>query len=89
MGTLHFRHHNHCPRCPVIGAEDIPGEEFFELRSLRFNLEVARELCRPLMMHRVDHSALREWWIMSISPRVTSGTFQRASVLVSWRVFRI
>lgn len=61
MSTLRFRHHNHCPRCPVIGAEDIPGEEFFELRSLRFNLEVARELCRPSMLHRVDHSALREW----------------------------
>lgn len=61
MGTLHFRHHNNCPRCPVIGAEDIPGEEFFELRSLRFNLQIARGLCRASMLHRVDHRALREW----------------------------
>lgn len=61
MGTLHFRPHNNCPRCPGIGAEDIPGEEFFELRSLRFNLQFARELCRPSILHRVDHRALREW----------------------------
>lgn len=61
MGALRFRHHNNCPRCPVIGAEDIPGEEYFQLRSLRFNLQIARELCRPSMQHRVDHSGLREW----------------------------
>jgi len=30
MRSLPFRHHNNCPRCPVIGAEDIPGEEFYE-----------------------------------------------------------
>jgi hypothetical protein len=61
MGVLRFRHYHNCVRCPVIGAEDIPGEEFFDLRSLRFNLQFARELCRPSMLHRVDHSALREW----------------------------
>ncbi|MBN9615127.1 MAG: hypothetical protein J0G35_06085 [Acidobacteriales bacterium] len=61
MGALRLRHYNNCPRCPVIGADNIPGEEFFELHSLRFNLQIARELCRPSMLHRVDHTALRDW----------------------------
>lgn len=61
MNVLHFRRHNNCPRCPLIEAEGIPGEEFFELRSLRFNLQVARDLCQPWMLHRVEHSALRDW----------------------------
>lgn len=61
MGALRLRHHNNCPRCPIVGAENIPGEEFFELYSLRFNLQIARELCRPSMLHRVDHPALRDW----------------------------
>lgn len=61
MTSLRFRHHNACARCPVIGAEDIPGEEYFELRSLRFNLQIARALCRPSMLHRVDPAALRQW----------------------------
>ena len=61
MRASRLRHHNNCPRCPVIGAENSPGEEFFELLALRFNLQIARELCRPSMLHRVDHSALRDW----------------------------
>jgi hypothetical protein len=28
---LPSRHHNNCPRCPIIGAEDIPGDEFYEI----------------------------------------------------------
>lgn len=53
-----FAHYNNCPRCPVIGAEDIPGEEFFEVRDLRFSLQAARELTKPSMLHRVDHAGL-------------------------------
>lgn len=47
MRGLRLAHHNNCPRCPIIGAEDIPGEEFFEFRSLRFNLQIARKLATP------------------------------------------
>jgi hypothetical protein len=25
---LRFAYHNNCPRCPIISAEDIPGDEF-------------------------------------------------------------
>ncbi len=61
MFNFRFRHHNNCSRCPVIGAENIPGNEYFELRSLRFNLQIARELCREAMLHRVDAAALERW----------------------------
>ena len=61
MAELRFAHHNNCPRCPVIGAEDIAGEEFFEFRALRFNLQFARELAKPSMLHRVDRAGLATW----------------------------
>lgn len=61
MAGLRFAHHNNCTRCPIIGAEDIPGEEFFEFRSLRFSLQAARELVKPSMLHRVDHAGLAAW----------------------------
>ena len=61
MADLRFRHHNHCSRCPVIGAEDIPGDEYFELRSLRFNLQIAGRLCRESMLHRLAGAALARW----------------------------
>jgi hypothetical protein len=61
MRGLRFAHHNNCPRCPTIGAEDIPGDEFFEFRSLRFNLQVARKLATPSMLHRVDPAGLTTW----------------------------
>jgi len=61
MADLRFRHHNRCLRCPVIGAEDIPGDEYFELRSLRFNLQIARKLCRDSMLHRLDNAGLARW----------------------------
>ena len=61
MAALRFRHHNRCSRCPVIGAEDIPGDEYFELRSLRFNLQIARRLCRDSMLHRLDRVGLARW----------------------------
>jgi hypothetical protein len=59
MPNFRFRHHNQCPRCPVIGAEDIAGEEYFDFRSLRFNLQIARKLCHPAMLHRVDPIGLK------------------------------
>lgn len=61
MRGLRLAHHNNCPRCPIIGAEDIPGEEFFEFRSLRFNLQIARKLTTPAMLHRVDPAGLASW----------------------------
>lgn len=61
MPRLRFAHHNNCPRCPIIGAEDIPGDEYFEFRSLRFSLQAAHRLANNSMLHRVDHAGLAEW----------------------------
>jgi hypothetical protein len=61
MRSLSFRHHNNCPRCPVIGVEAIPGEEFYEILSLRFDIRIARELCRDHSQHLVDPSPLSRW----------------------------
>lgn len=61
MSTLRLRHHNDCPRCPVIGAEDIPGEEFFQLISLRFNVTIARKLSANHPSHRVEPLTLERW----------------------------
>jgi hypothetical protein len=61
MPGLRFAHHNSCPRCPVIGAEDISGEKFFEFRALRFSLQAVRELVKPSMLHRIDNVGLAAW----------------------------
>ncbi len=61
MRGLRFAHYNNCPRCPIIGAEDISGEEFFTFRSLRFNLQIACKLATPSMLHRVDPAGLASW----------------------------
>lgn len=44
MPKPRFAHHNNCPRCPIIGAEDIPGDEYFELWGMRFSIAIAREI---------------------------------------------
>jgi hypothetical protein len=54
-------HHNDCPRCPIIGAEDIPGDEFYELLWLRFDIQVALELSRGHDLHRVEPEVLKRW----------------------------
>lgn len=61
MRGLRLAHHINRPRCPIIGAEDIPGGEFFEFHSLRFNLQIARKLTSPTMLHRVDPAGLASW----------------------------
>src|SRR3984885_15515204 len=61
MRSLPSRHHNNCPCCPVIGAEDIPGEEFYEILSLRFNIRIARELCGGHVPHLVNRLPLERW----------------------------
>jgi hypothetical protein len=61
MSSLRLRHHNNCPRCPVIGAEDIPGEEYFEILSLRFNIGVARKLSARHDLTRVEPPAIARW----------------------------
>ena len=61
MPGLRFAHHNNCPRCPIVGAEDIPGDEYFEFRSLRFSLRVVRRRMKPSMLHRVDRIGLAGW----------------------------
>ena len=61
MSSLRLRHHNNCPRCPVIGAEDIPNEEYFEILSLRFNIGVARKLAARHDLTRVAPLAMARW----------------------------
>lgn len=61
MHGLPFHHHNNCPRCPVIGAEDIPAAEFYEILSLRFNIRIARELCRSHAVRLVNSAPLERW----------------------------
>ena len=61
MAPTRFRHLNNCPRCPVVGAQDIPGVEYFQALSLRFHILRARELCRESMLHRVERTALKSW----------------------------
>jgi hypothetical protein len=57
-----LRHHNNCPRCPAIGAEDIPGEEYYELLSLRFSIPIAQKLSSKHALIRLDPAALALWW---------------------------
>ena len=61
MPSLRLRHHNDCPRCPVIGAEDIPGEEYYQILSLRFNVTLAKKLSARHDLTRVEPSALSRW----------------------------
>jgi hypothetical protein len=61
MRRSRFHHHNHCPRCPILGAEDVPGDEYCQLLSLRFDLQVARELSRDHESHLVHRAPLEQW----------------------------
>lgn len=61
MPSLRLRHHNDCPRCPVIGAEDIRGEEYYQILSLRFNVTLAKKLSAGYDLTRVEPSALSRW----------------------------
>jgi hypothetical protein len=56
-----FAHHNNCSRCPIIGAEDVPGDEYYELRSLRFSIRIARELSRGHDLMLVEPRSIRRW----------------------------
>jgi hypothetical protein len=61
MANLRLRHHNHCPRCPVIGAEDVSGEEYYEILALRFSVRIARELSRGHDLIRLEPFVLAKW----------------------------
>ncbi len=61
MHSLHVRHHNNCPRCPIIGDENIAEDKFYEILSLRFNIRIARELCRSHVAHFVNRRPLERW----------------------------
>jgi hypothetical protein len=61
MPSLRLRHYNDCPRCPVIGTEDIPGEEHYQILSLRFNVSLAKKLSVSHDLTRVEPSALSRW----------------------------
>ena len=62
MPIVPLRRHNDCPHCPFINAEEAnQGEEFYEILSLRFNIGVARELCRGHAPHLVNRPPLGSW----------------------------
>ena len=61
MSSLRLRHHNDCPRCPVIGAEDTPGEEYYQILSLRFDVRLARKLSERHDLTRIEPLALARW----------------------------
>jgi len=61
MAKPFLRHHNNCSRCPVIGAEDILGEEYYELLSRRFSIRIARELSSGHDLIRIEPVALIRW----------------------------
>lgn len=61
MRKLPFAHHNNCPRCPIIGAEDIPGEEYFELWDLRFNIAIARRIAAGHPLIPVSPENFEQW----------------------------
>lgn len=61
MRKRSLAHHNGCSRCPVIGAEEIPRDEFYQLLSLRFNIRIARELSQGHDLFRVAPADLIRW----------------------------
>jgi len=61
MPNRRLRHHNNCPRCPVLGAEGMPGEEYYEILALRFSVRIARELSRGHDLIRVEPLVLAKW----------------------------
>jgi hypothetical protein len=58
---LMFAHHNDCSRCPVIGAEDVGGDESYNLLSLRFSICIAQQLTRHHQPILVEPESLRRW----------------------------
>lgn len=61
MHSLHIRHNNNCPRFPIIGDENIAKDEFYEILALRFNIRIARDLCRSHVPHVVKRRPLERW----------------------------
>jgi hypothetical protein len=61
MSSLRLRHDNDDPRCPVIGADDIPGEEYYQILSLRFNVTLAKKLSAKHDVTRIEPLALARW----------------------------
>jgi len=56
-----LRHQNNCIRCPILGSEDAAGEEWYQFLALRFDIRIARQLCRASMLHRVDAHDMHSW----------------------------
>lgn len=61
MRRPRLAHHNNCRRCPVIGAEAIPGDEFYELFWLKFNVRIAKEMSLGHKLRRVEADTLKRW----------------------------
>ncbi|WP_158792754.1 hypothetical protein [Granulicella sp. L60] len=61
MSRPFSRYHNNCPRCPVLGAEDIPSDEYYNLKWMRLNINIAREMVNGRTPVRVEPGALKRW----------------------------
>jgi hypothetical protein len=53
---MKFKHHNNCPNCPIVGAEDIAGDERFRFLALEVDVAKAKQLVqgRPTMLLSVE-----------------------------------
>jgi hypothetical protein len=61
MRALSFAHHNNCLRCPIIGAEDIPGEEYVELWGMRFSITIARKIASGHALISATPNNFEQW----------------------------
>jgi hypothetical protein len=61
MRSSMLAHRNHCPRCPVIGAEHRFGDVCYTLFTLRFSLRIAEELAYGHDPIKVDSQGLSGW----------------------------
>jgi hypothetical protein len=67
-----------------IGESGIPGEEYFEILSLRFNIGVARKLSARHDLTRVEPLAVARWLEHARILESMSGTCRRTPDTESW-----
>lgn len=61
MRSLEIIHQNNCPRCPIIGGNDVEADRYHQLLSLRFDIRLAHQLCRSHLAVRQDRRAVARW----------------------------
>lgn len=61
MQTLMLHHHNNCPLCPFIGAENEPVRTFFRLGLLNFDLRLARRMWWRSRLAAIHPGEVMQW----------------------------